>query len=89
MARHTNKLLKHLLENEVSKRDFVELVQETNSNWRMAQLLREGKFENTTWYVSKQTVGNIMKKLGYYGNRGRPPSKPQSTGQEYPRWILR
>ena len=89
MARHTNKLLQHLLENESSKRDFVELVQKTNSKRDVALMLRNGEFENTTWYVSGPTVGNIMKKLGYHGNRGRPPSKPQSTGQEYPRWILR
>lgn len=89
MARHTNKLLQHLLENESSKRDFVELVQKTNSKRDVALMLRNGEFENTTWYVSGQTVGNIMKKLGYYGNRGRPPIKSRSTGQEYPRWKLR
>ena len=89
MARHTNKLLQHLLENESSKRDFVELVQKTNSKRAVSLMLRNGEFENTTWYVSGQTVGNIMKKLGYHGNRGRPPKKPRSTVYETPRWILR
>lgn len=89
MARHTNKLLQYLLDNESSKKDFIELVQKTKSNWNMAKMLREGKFENTTWYVSYQTVGNIMKKLGYFGRRGKPASKPNSIAIEAPRWKLK
>lgn len=89
MARHTNKLLQHLLKNESSKRDFVELVQKTNSNRRMEKLLKEGAFENTTWYVSSQTVGNIMKRLGYKGRRGRKPTRPQVIDNTGPRWMLR
>jgi hypothetical protein len=77
MGRHTNKLLQHLLDNKYSKRDFIELVQKTSSNSEMAKFLREGKFENTTWYVSGQTVNNIMKRLGYEGKRGRKPTRPQ------------
>lgn len=87
MARHTNELLQHLLDNESSKRDFVELVQKTKSNWNMAKLLREGEFENTKWFVSYQTVGNIMKNLGYVGRRGKPATKPDSVSQEPPRWT--
>jgi len=89
MARHINELLKHLLENESSKRDFIELVQKTKSNWNMAKFLREGKFENTKWFVSYQTVGNIMKKLGYVGRRGKPATKPESIATESNRWISR
>ena len=89
MARHTNELLKHLLENESSKRDFIELVQKIKSNWNMAKLLREGQFENTKWYCSRQTVGNIMKRLGFYGRRGRPATKPESIATEPNRWISR
>jgi fructose-1-phosphate kinase PfkB-like protein len=87
MARDTNKLLQHLLNNESSKKDFIELVQKTKSNWDMAKLLREGKFENTTWYVSYQTVGNIMKKLGYVGRRGKPATKLESIAKEKPQWY--
>ena len=89
MARHTNRLLQHLLDNESSRKDFIELVQKTTSKWNIVKLLREGRFENTTWYISCQTVGNIMKKLGYVGRRGRPVSKPDSTTTELPRWKLK
>ena len=89
MARHTNKLLQHLLDNESSKRDFLDLVQKTSSNWKMSKLLREGRFENTTWYVSAQTVGNIMKRLGYKGRRGRKPTRPQLIANTGPRWSER
>jgi hypothetical protein len=89
MGRHTNRLLQHLLDNESSKRDFIELVQKTSSNWEMAKFLREGKFENTTWYVSDQTVNNIMKRLGYEGKRGRKPTPPQVVDNTGPRWSER
>ena len=89
MGRHTNKLLQHLLDNKYSKRDFIELVQKTSSNSEMAKFLREGKFENTTWYVSGQTVNNIMKRLGYEGKRGRKPTRPQVVDNTGPRWSER
>lgn len=43
--------------------------------------------ENTKWFVSYQTVGNIMKGLGFVGRRGRPARKPGSTAKEKDRWI--
>jgi len=89
MGRHTNKLLQHLLDNKYSKRDFIELVQKTSSNSEMAKFLREGKFENTTWYVSGQTVNNIMKRLGYEGKRGRKPTRPHVIDNTGPRWSKR
>jgi len=89
MGRHTNKLLQHLLDNESSKKDFIELVQKTSKNRDMANLLEEGKFENTKWYVSGQTVGNIMKRLGYEGKRGRKPTRPQVVDNTGPRWSER
>lgn len=89
MARHTNKLLQYLLDNESSQKDFVELVQKTNCNRDMAKLLREGEFENTKWYVSGQTIGNIMKRLGYKGMRGRKPTRPQVIDTTGPRWTIR
>lgn len=89
MGRHTNKLLQRLLDNESSKRDFLDLVQKTSSNWKMSKLLREGQFENTTWYVSGQTVGNIMKRLGYKGRRGRKPTRHQVIDNTVPRWSER
>ena len=89
MGRHTNKLLQHLLDNESSKKDFIELVQKTSKNRDMANLLEEGKFENTKWYVSGQTVNNIMKRLGYEGKRGRKPTRPQVVDNTGPRWSER
>jgi hypothetical protein len=89
MGRHTNKLLQHLLDNKYSKRDFIELVQKTSSNRDVANLLEKGKFENTTWYVSGQTVNNIMKRLGYEGKRGRKPTRPHVINNTGPRWSER
>ena len=86
MGRHTNKLLQHLLDNESSRKYFIALVQKTSNNWDVAKLLEEGKFENTTWYVSGQTVSNIMKRLGYEGKRGRKPTRPHVIDNTGPRW---
>jgi hypothetical protein len=89
MGRHTNKLLQHLLDNESSKKDFIELVQKTSNNRDVSKFLEEGKFENTKWYVSGQTVNNIMKRLGYEGKRGRKPTRPQVVDNTGPRWSER
>jgi hypothetical protein len=89
MGRHTNKLLQHLLDNESSRKYFIALVQKTSNNWDVAKLLQEGKFENTKWYVSGQTVNNIMKRLGYEGKRGRKPTRPYVINNTGPRWSER
>lgn len=85
MARKQNSLLTHLLSNEDSRRAFIELVQKTTNKRDVAKLLRDGEFENTTWYISGQTIGNIMKRLGYVGSRGRPSLKSDSQQ----RWKIR
>ena len=88
MGRHTNKLLQHLLDNESSRKYFIELVQKTSNNREVAKFLEEG-FENTKWYVSGQTVNNIMKRLGYEGKRGRKPTRPHVIDNTGPRWSKR
>ena len=88
MGRHTNKLLQYLLDNESSRKYFIELVQKTSNNREVAKFLEEG-FENTKWYVSGQTVNNIMKRLGYEGKRGRKPTRPHVIDNTGPRWSER
>lgn len=83
-----NYLLRELENNPQMKKDFIELVQSQKSKWTTSRYLREGKnFYNKQYFVSPQTIGNIMKSLGYVGRCGRPANKPESVSKELPRWL--
>jgi hypothetical protein len=87
MGRHINPLLKLLLNDKEAKKDFIELVQNHGDKWTTSKYLEDGKFRNTKWFVSGQTIGNIMKRLGFVGRRGKPARKPESIVKEQNRWM--
>ena len=88
MARNKNKLLVLLENNDSAKQQFVTLVEEMGG-WAFADYLRTGGFMGQAWYVSGQTIRNIMKRLGYKGIRGRKPKKPQAVANSGPTWKLK
>jgi hypothetical protein len=87
MGRPTNKLLQLLLADEEAKKEFIELVQNHGDKWTTSKYLEDSKFRNTKWFVSAQTIGNIMKRLGFVGRQGKPARKPESTAKEQNRWM--
>lgn len=83
-----NLFLKDLENNPQMKKDFIELVQSQKSKWKTSKYLREDKnFYNEKHFLSPQTIGNIMKWLGYKGRCGKPATKPESIAKEKPRWY--
>lgn len=84
----TNLFLRDLQNNPQMKKDFIELVQSQKSKWKTARYLRENNFYNEKHFISGQTIGNIMKSLGYSGRSGKPATKPESIAKEPPRWLF-
>lgn len=83
-----NLFLRDLQNNPQMKKDFIELVQSQKSKWVTSKYLREDKnFYNKKHFLSPQTIGNIMKWLGYKGRCGKPATKPESIAKEKPRWY--
>ena len=83
-----NLFLRDLDNNPQMKKDFIELVQSQKSKWVTSKYLREDKnFYNEKHFLSPQTIGNIMKWLGYKGRCGKPATKPESIAKEKPRWY--
>lgn len=86
-GRPINLFLRDLQNNPQMKKDFIELVQSKKSRWETSKYLRGGNFYNEKYFVSAQTIGNIMKSLGYVGRCGKPATKPESISKELPRWL--
>lgn len=82
-----NRFLQELENNEQMKKDFIQLVQSQKSKYVTSKYLRENDFYNKTRFISPQTIGNIMKWLGYTGRCGKPSTKPESIAKEKPRWY--
>ena len=77
MGRHINELLKDLLEDTVRQRAFIRLINELGSR-ELYYHLRDKEFYGKKYYVSRQTILNIVRKLGFRGRKGRP-SKVRPT----------
>jgi hypothetical protein len=82
-----NLFLKELHNNPQMKKDFIQLVQSQKSKSRTSKYLREGYFYNEKHFVSGQTIGNMMRSLGYVGRCGKPAIKSDSKAKELPRWL--
>ena len=72
MGRHTNPLLQFLLTNEEAKKKFIELMGELGSAKSLYYHFEENTFYGKRYYLSGQTIRNIIRRLGFKGNRGRP-----------------
>ena len=70
-GRPINILLKDLLEDNVKQRAFIRLINELGSR-ELYVHLRDNEFYGKKYYVSRQTILNIVRRLGFRGRRGRP-----------------
>ena len=87
MGRHANPLWQLLLADEEAKKKFIELMSELGSAKGLYYYFEENKFYGNKYYLSGQTIRNIIKRLGFKGRRGRPAQKPESKIQEKQRWL--
>jgi hypothetical protein len=71
MGRHTNPLLQFLLSNEEAKKKFIELMGESGSSKDIYYYFKENTFYGKKYFLSGQTIRNIIKRLGFNGRRGR------------------
>ena len=71
MGRHTNPLLHFLLTNEEAKKKFIELMGELGSAKGLYYYFEENTFYGKKYYLSGQTIRNIIRRLGFKGRRGR------------------
>ncbi len=75
MGRHTNQLLQFLLDNPQAKNDFIELMNRSGSAKDLYYYFEENKFYGEKYFLSGQTIRNIIKRLGFSGRRGRPSKR--------------
>lgn len=75
MGRHTNPLLQFLLTNEEAKKKFIELMGELGSAKDLYYYFKENKFYGEKYFLSGQTIRNLIKRLGFSGRRGRPSKR--------------
>jgi len=85
MPRHTNKLLKVLLEDQTKLDVFTTLVNSLGSANKVKEYFHKNKFFEEKYYLSSQTISNIMRKLGFKGTRGRPSTRCRYTSKRYNR----
>ena len=71
MGRHINPLLQLLLSDEEAKKKFIELMSALGSAKGLYYYFKETKFYGNKYYLSRQTINNIIKRLGFKGRRGR------------------
>lgn len=72
MGRHTNPLLQFLLTDDEAKKKFIELMGELGSAKGLYYYFEQNTFYGKKYFLSGQTIRNIIKRLGFKGNRGRP-----------------
>jgi hypothetical protein len=75
MGRHTNSLLQFLLSNEEAKKQFIELMNRLGSAKDLYYYFEENTFYGEKYFLSGQTIRNIIKRLGFSGRRGRPSKR--------------
>jgi hypothetical protein len=71
MGRHINPLLQLLLANEEAKKKFIELMSELGSAKGLYYHFENNTFYGNKYYLSRQTINNLIKRLGFKGRRGR------------------
>ena len=70
-GRHINPLLQLLLADEEAKKKFIELMNELGSAVGLYYYFEEHSFYGKKYFLSGQTIRNIIKRLGFKGRRGR------------------
>ena len=80
-GRPTNPLLKDLIEDTCRQREFIKMIN-TLGRKGLYLYLREKEFFGKKYYVSGQTILNIVRRLGYKGRKGRPSKIRPTTFTE-------
>jgi hypothetical protein len=70
-GRPTNKLLQFLLDDEEAKKKFIELMSELGSARDLYYYFQKNTFYGNKYYLSWQTICNVIRRLGFKGRRGR------------------
>ena len=73
MGRHTNPLLQFLLADEEAKKKFIELINKLGTIKALYHHFKENEFYGKRYFLSGQTILNIIRRLGFKGRRGRNP----------------
>jgi hypothetical protein len=84
MGRDTNPLLQFLLNDEEAKKKFIELIGQFGTSKGLCDYFDSHPFYGKKYYLSRQTLLNIVRRLGFKGRRGRPT---KSTYGNIPRFI--
>jgi hypothetical protein len=71
MGRHINPLLQLLLSDEEAKKKFIELMSQLGSAKGLYYHFENNTFYGKKYYLSRQTINNIIRRLGFKGRRGR------------------
>jgi len=72
MGRDTNPLLQFLLNDEEAKKKFIELIGQCGTSKGLCDYFDNHTFYGHKYYLSRQTLLNIVRRLGFKGRRGRP-----------------
>ena len=80
-GRPINPLLKDLIEDTCRQREFIKMIN-TLGRKGLYLYLREKEFFDKKYYVSDQTILNIVRRLGYKGRKGRPSKVRPTTFTE-------
>jgi hypothetical protein len=71
MGRHINPLLQLLLTDEEAKKKFIELMNGSASARDLYYYFQKNTFYGNKYYLSWQTICNVIRRLGFKGRRGR------------------
>jgi len=86
MGRHTNPLLQLLLNDEEAKKKFVEIVCQYGTSRGLWDYFQINTFYGEDYsHLRRQTLLNIIRRLGFRGRRGRPTRS--TYGKNIPRFI--
>jgi hypothetical protein len=80
MGRHTNPLLQFLLNDEEARKKFIELIGQCRTSRGLWDYFDNHTFYGQKYYLSRQTLLNIVKRLGFKGRKGRPPKSTYGKG---------
>ena len=81
MGRHTNPLLQFLLRDEEARKKFIELLGQFGTARGLWSYLQHNTFYGENYsYLRRQTILNIVKRLGFKGRRGRPTKSTYGKG---------
>ena len=83
-----NPLTKLLLEDEVAKQEFIQLMNQFNCSFDLYEHIKKNGFRGIRFYNGYQTMCHIIRRIGFMGRRGRKPIRkeaiPHTESRYYP-----